>query len=343
MKFLFMLLMVFSTCVMAQDKANKDEKVPKEGFDAKQDEYFTDVKKTFGSLKNQKTENFYINYTTPTPENYPKTLESLVGLFKNIMSIKPAERVFNGRLEIYLWEKRADFLKFSAEFEGFDASNAGGYFTVTKMGWPRVNMPLENHAGGKESGLARNLIVLFHEGTHAMFSQYLTDTHLPTWINEGLADYFAFSILDQYYPKIADDDGSKKRHVQFLKRKIKDGSLRGFRQLFHQQGTAGGADYEAYALSWCLTCILLKNYKSQTVNFIKKVKMSSELSETKIPNGPMSKKELEELEEKLRNASKNQKKIMEDYFTECFKMDLDKFEETVYGYLKKNPEMLDRF
>lgn len=332
-RILSLLLAIFCLSIYAQDK---DE------FEEKQDEYFSDVKKTFGSLKNTKTDNFYINYTSPSIGTYPKTLEGLVSLFKRVMSIKPTDKVFKGRLEIYLWEKRDEFIRFAAEYEKFNASSAGGYFTVTQMGWPRVNLPLETGASGKEANQARNYIVLFHEGTHAMFSQYLTDTQLPTWINEGLADYFAFSILREFYPKLNDSDGSQRRHVQFLQKKLQTGDLRNFRQFFHQQGTSGGADYEAYALGWCLTSLLLKSYKVQTVNFIKKVKMSSELNGPVIPRGPMTQKEVEELQQKLNGARKEREKILEDYFLECFKMDIDKFGETIYSQLKKNPGMLEK-
>lgn len=315
----------------------------KDAFEEKQDTYFSDVKKSFSNLKNHKTEHFYIIYTSPTPANYPKTLEGLFALFKRVMSIKPGEKVFNGRLEIYLWEKRAEFLKFAAEFEGFNASSAGGYFTITQMGWPRVNLPLETGAGGKEANYARNLIVLFHEGTHAMFSQYITDTPLPTWINEGLADYFAFSILEEksFFGNLSDSDESKRRHVQFLKKQIQSNNLRPFRQLFHQQGTSGGADYEAYALGWCLTSLLLKSYKVQTLNFIKKVKNSAEYKGPEFPKGPMTAKEADEFNKKMNNMQKDKQKLLEDFFLESFKIDIDKFGETIYAQLKKNPGIID--
>jgi len=332
-RILSIIFAIFCLSVYAQEKDN---------FQEKQDEYFQTVKKTFGNLKNTKTENFYINYTSPNIGNYPKTLEGLVSLFRRVMSIKPTDKVFNGRLEIYLWEKRDEFIRFAAEFEKFNASSAGGYFTVTQMGWLRVNLPLETGAAGKEANQARNYIVLFHEGTHAMFAKYLTDTPLPTWINEGLADYFAFSILREFYPKLNDSDGSQKRHVQYIQKKIQTGGLRSFRQLFHQQGTSGGADYEAYALGWCITSLLLKSYKVQTVNFIKKIKMSSELDGPVIPKGVMTKEEVEELQQKLNGAKKQREKILEDYFLECFKMDIDKFGETIYSQIKQNPAMLEK-
>lgn len=335
LKLFFLVFSIFFISVYAEEK--------KDAFEEKQNTYFDDVKKSFGNLKNHKTEHFYINYTAPNPGNYPKTLEGLYSLFKRVMSIKPGEKVFDGRLEIYLFEKRNEYLKFAAEFEGFNANASGGYFTVTKMGWPRVNLPLETGNGGEKANYARNLIVLFHEGTHAMFSQYLTDTSLPTWLNEGLADYFAFSILEEksFFGNLSDSEGSKRRHLQFLKKKIQTDSLRPFRQLFHQQGTSGGADYEAYALGWCLTGLLLKSYKVQTINFIKKVKLSEEYKGIEIPKGPLTAKEVAELNEKMNGMQKEKQKVLEAIFLECFKMDIDKFGESVYAQLKKNPTMID--
>jgi hypothetical protein len=39
---------------------------------------------------------------------------------------------------------------------------------------------------------------------------------------------------------------------------------------------------------------------------------------------------------------KDREKILEDYFLECFKMDIDKFGETIYAQLKKNPGMIEK-
>lgn len=327
--FLFVLIVLLGF-VNAQEK-------PKDEYDIKQDNNFEEVKKAFPSIKNVKTANFYINYTTSTPADFPKTLENLFALFKKILGIAPNEKVFNGRLEIYLWEKREEFLKFAGQFDQFNANAAGGYFTLSRLGWPRVNMPLESGASGVEANQARNLIVLFHEGTHAMFSQYISEIPLPTWINEGLADYFAFSFLNQYYPKLASNDSSKKRHIQYLKSALPKNRLRSFRQLFHQEGTGGGGDIEAYALGWCMSSFLIKNYKSQTIQFVKKIKQSSELS-----NGSFQAATREELEKKMKDAAQGKQKVLEKYFEECFKMNIDQFGEIVYSQLKKTPEILDR-
>ena len=326
---LFSLLCVFA---FAQEK---------DAFEEKQDEYFKEVKKSFPGLKNLKTAHFYLNYTSPTTEKYPSTMEGLFSLFKLVMSVKPDEAFFKGRLELYLWEKRDDYLRFAQEFEHFNAGSSGGYSTTTQMGWPRVNLPLETGIQGKEGNASRTMVVLFHEGTHAMFSQYLTDTPLPTWLNEGLAEYFAYKILEEYYPKLADSEGSKKRHVMFLKGQIQANKLRPFRTFFHQQGTSGGADYEAYALGWCLTSLLLKNYKVQTVQFIKKVKMSSEYRGPEIPKGPLTAKQVEEINKSLEGGQKAREKLLEGFFLECFKIDIDKFGENIYGQLKRSPNILD--
>jgi hypothetical protein len=110
--------------------------------------------------------------------------------------------------------------------------------------------------------------------------------------------------------------------------------------LFHQQGTSGGADYEAYALGWCLTSLLLKSYKVQTLNFIKKVKNSSEYKGPEMPKGPMTAKEAEEFSKKMNGMQKDKQKMLEEFFVESFKIDIDKFGETIYAQLKKNPDMI---
>lgn len=331
-KVLILLLCFFYLSVYAQEQ---------DIFEKEQDIQFELVNKKFTNLKNVKTNNFFINYSKATPENYPKTLEGLLVLFKMIFSTGSDEKLFKGRIEVYLWDKKNDYIRFANEFENFDSSNAAGYFNITKNGWPRFSIHLDTISGNIEASQTANFKVLFHEGTHAMFSQYLSESPLPTWINEGLAEYFAIAIFEEFYPQLKAKYDLKSPYLQFLKKQLAENKLRPFPQLFHQQGTANGNDYEAYALSWCLTSLMLKNYKEQIVAFIKKVKMSAEYKGPEIPKGPVSEKVHTEITQKLNELPMLRKKVLEDIFLECFNMDINKFGEFVYSQLKRNPKILD--
>lgn len=310
-------------------------------FEAKQNEYFEKVKKEFPNLKNFKTDHFSINYTMTIDgftKQLPKTLEAFLKLFKKIMNISNDTKVYQGRLEIFFWEKRSEYLNFSAKFEGFNAGASGGYFTITKMGWPRINLPLENSYSGEKGRRARALFVLFHEGTHALFAKYRTDVSLPTWLNEGLADYFAFAVMDAYYKKYKSMIKAKKNHLRYIKSGLKSDRLRTFRELFHQQGTAGGADTGAYALGWLTVSYLFRNHKKRFVKFLKSCKDSTVLagnSSTKI-----SAKSREALMKKLKESQNIKKKELEELFKKSFNMEIDKFGDIFYSAIKKSPKLL---
>jgi hypothetical protein len=111
--------------------------------------------------------------------------------------------------------------------------------------------------------------------------------------------------------------------------------------LFHQEGTADGGDFEAYALGWCLTSLMLKNYKAQTVSFIKKIKMSPEYKGPEIPTGMITVKEHAELTQKLNDLKIVRKKLLEEFFLECFTMDVDKFGVFVYTQIIQNPVIIE--
>ena len=186
---------------------------------------------------------------------------------------------------------------------------------------------------------------LYGVSTFAMFSEYLTDSPLPKWLNCGLSSYFSIRMLESFHSKIAQNDEFKKNNIALLKKKIAENNLPSFRSLFHQKIILG-KDKEAFALGWYFTSVLLKNHKPQLILFIKKVKTSFEYrfldKEKKLQNanedGEIKK------EEKVDDAEiiKKKEKILEDLFLECFKMDIDKFGELIYAQLKSKPEAIDQ-
>ncbi|PCJ63234.1 MAG: hypothetical protein COA79_00065 [Planctomycetota bacterium] len=318
--------------------AEEDEVHP---YEKMQDEYFQKVKVDFPHIKNYKTKHFSINYTMKInkfTKELPKTLEAFLKLFKKIMAINSETQVYKGRLEIYFWEKRSEYLRFSAKFEGFNAGASGGYFTITKMGWPRINLPLENNSRGIKGKRARALLVLFHEGTHALFAKYRTDVRLPTWLNEGLADYFAFSVIDKYYRSYKPMINAKKNHMRYIKSGLKSGNLRSFRDLFHQQGTSGGADTGAYALGWLSVSYLFKNHKKRFVKFLKSCKDSEVLGATS--SGRVSGRNIKELRANMAKSHEVKKIELESLFKKAFNMGIDKYGKVFYSAIKKSPKLL---
>ncbi|MCP5050420.1 MAG: hypothetical protein GY940_24870 [bacterium] len=72
--------------------------------------------------------------------------------------------------------------------------NERGFFDVTRSpGWAgalfdgKIRLPIHGFEG-HESELKR---ILFHEYTHALISLMTGSNHCPTWVHEGLAEYFS--------------------------------------------------------------------------------------------------------------------------------------------------------
>lgn len=103
------------------------------------------------------------------------------------------ERVLSGfavrnamRNRLYVFRTREAYLAFMGEI-GFDARNTGGVFFV-QMGQSGLATWTEARAR------SRMYHVLQHEGFHQFASARIGDA-LPTWANEGLAEYFGQALI----------------------------------------------------------------------------------------------------------------------------------------------------
>jgi hypothetical protein len=91
-----------------------------------------------------------------------------------------------GGQPLFVFEKRQDYLDFLAS-QGVNGAGSAGMFFVTARG-----SGLATFLEGQ--GMEQMLYTLRHEGFH-QFAFNRIGPNLPLWVNEGLAEYFASSII----------------------------------------------------------------------------------------------------------------------------------------------------
>lgn len=130
----------------------------------------------------------------------------------------------NRRMNLLLFKDRPSYVSKLAEYD-VPAQGTGGIFFV------RSGMSgLATWAGGNNR--ARMYQVLQHEGFH-QFAYMSIGRQLPTWANEGLAEYFGDAMLIDGRFEMGQ---VSKRRVDKVKKALEAGSAFGFEELLNMTG-----------------------------------------------------------------------------------------------------------
>jgi len=117
-------------------------------------------------------------------------------------SIPASESVWVGKCPIYLFWDPTHFARFIAEVDhakALDANmaHANGYHA--SRGW--FSYVVINGVSGfgitEDQARLKFYHVLVHEGTHAFLHRYISEKSMPLWVEEGLADYVAASLVPE--------------------------------------------------------------------------------------------------------------------------------------------------
>jgi len=116
--------------------------------------------------------------------------------------VDPKNNVFIGKLPVFMFRNQADFQAFAIELDEFPAPRAVlGYYTGRDDGnghmamWkPRVGSGI-NAAESLPDAERRWGRTLIHEFVHAFVARYRTNQPIPRWLNEGVAEVIAESVL----------------------------------------------------------------------------------------------------------------------------------------------------
>jgi len=195
-------------------------------------------------------------------------LGTLYGSLDRIfLASKEKMRLWDGKLVVAVFTRRADYLKFALKLQGEQAAVlAGGYFRP-QMGpfsgamTASVVVPLPE--GGKQS-LLRLRSVLVHECTHAFLYYWKRPGRTPLWLHEGTAVHMQ-AVADPKDPE-----------VRALRRWAKHvaGSGEGYPIVQATEGLMPqqGSDTAGYAQAVAMTETLLSADTRRYVRFVRLMK-----------------------------------------------------------------------
>lgn len=132
------------------------------------------------------TEHFllYTDLSGAETRRWAGKLDEMYATLLRTLAMPADAELFNGKCVIFIFRLREDFVRFEREAMGVpNAERAAG---LCHFRGPNVYVSFFR---GRDA--ARFNSVLIHETVHAFMYRYRSPARLPTWADEGLADYVA--------------------------------------------------------------------------------------------------------------------------------------------------------
>ncbi|MEM8834985.1 MAG: hypothetical protein AAGD00_04100 [Planctomycetota bacterium] len=141
---------------------------------------------TIGMRLNPVETRHYLLYSDLQPAELRRWARVLDGMYDTLcttLEIPLESRLFAGKCVIFIFRERATFLAFERGAFNYDATRAAG---VCHMHGENVFICFY-----RQDNEADFQSVLVHETVHGFMHRYRSPHRLPTWADEGLADYVA--------------------------------------------------------------------------------------------------------------------------------------------------------
>ena len=106
--------------------------------------------------------------------------------------VPPAKGVWAGKLPLYLWATKEQFAAFATNVDGIARRSPG---MLQAAGYNRQVGAFTYVVCGPAPTQTEQLALLVHETTHAFLGRYISDRFVTRWLNEGIAEYMAATLV----------------------------------------------------------------------------------------------------------------------------------------------------
>lgn len=150
-----------------------------------------EVSKRFADLRLYETDHFLFYSTIPPKDvgKYILQLDRMYDLLVKIFQLSPSVEVFRGKAVVYCFQTQKEFLIFEGEFMGSPPElNVLGLCHCYANG----RAVLSCYMGDDPLRFEH---VLVHEMSHGFIHRYKTPVTVPSWLNEGIAEYVGRTLV----------------------------------------------------------------------------------------------------------------------------------------------------
>lgn len=159
-------------------------------------EFVENVQSLFANVPLRTVETSRFLFLTDLPASvtsqYLENLDSMYETMCRAYELPPDRNVWCGKCVVIVFQEQENFIRFEKEVmknKREDLERSGGLCHAQTSG--RVIIALWK--GNATIGFAHRLI---HETSHGFLARYRTNVRMPSWLNEGMADWIACQILE---------------------------------------------------------------------------------------------------------------------------------------------------
>lgn len=195
-------------------------------------ELFEQIKQGFNDRPFLFQETKYFLFLTDLPANqvagYVASLDAMYEQLCILFGILPGTNIWRGKCPVVAFLREADFIRFEAEH--MDVPVRPGVQGL-HHGFRDGRVLISCYRGDSPSYFGS---VLVHETAHGFLHRWRSSRHIPSWINEGIAEWVAAVVVP------ASDAVSRRQQEAFLRLKA-DGRVG--TQFFRTRDNISGDDY----------------------------------------------------------------------------------------------------
>jgi hypothetical protein len=145
----------------------------------------------------------FLIFSAWNPGNDPSLADVCERMYQMLcqqFSVPANELVWIGKCPIYLFWEPQHYERFISEVDGSRAldanmSHVNGYHASKGAFSYVVINGVAGFGSNQEQAKTRFYHVLVHEGTHAFMHHYVSEQPLPLWVEEGVADFVAATLV----------------------------------------------------------------------------------------------------------------------------------------------------
>ncbi|MBI2946823.1 MAG: hypothetical protein HYY23_04195 [Verrucomicrobia bacterium] len=196
--------------------------------------------------------------------------EEMFAKLRAQFNLSKTEPVWIGKCPIYIFWEPAHFLRFTKEVDRVSRSNAfashaDGYHATRGAFSHIVINGVREFGTSKAEATRRFYEVLVHEGTHAFMNRLISNRSVARWVEEGLADFMAATLVPM-------SDATRK-HIEGARHGLRRSSL--VERLFEKKELSA----VDYGIAQSLVRYLIQTNPGAFIRFVELMKNGAAESE----------------------------------------------------------------
>jgi hypothetical protein len=206
---------------------------------------------------------FYSDLDEREAKNWSSNLDGMYAELARLFQVEKKANIWRGKALVFVFRTASDYRRFQMTMHQTDPGESAGMCHTYGNGIVHV-------AFYRQEDELRFAHVLFHESAHGFLHRYRSHVHVPSWANEGLAEWIARKLLQEM--RVSDE-----KLVREIQRREKE--ARYHAQLWIRQMGGIGDFFDAphidgwqYNIAEMMTTFLIGESQKNYVAFINGIK-----------------------------------------------------------------------